>query len=432
MKYVCLIGTTLGENCSKELILKNLILLRIDQLIEFFPAIKREEGLMYVEPGALEITTVMTQLRSVLFEYKTLAELEQGTSISTRKPPVVDLSKQPVKKTSSMEPSRPLSIRQKGNKPPTSILSGTSKLSESMSNNKRAYVVPPAANSPVNSRKRSATELSRSDSDSSEIEYAEDSLMLKTKDNLFAICKNLQIDVSRSCKKDAIISAILRRKNQSKNKILTHHHRERIELNGAGYRGTDVTSLRTASRLEEPSISTMQTHIAANIGKAMDGIESRLSNNLTACVSETKRQSTQLQEELVATKATLAAERQQKKEFQKEATETLHEHVEIFGKISESATKPLMEVMRLFTQTNVAAIEKSISSNSVKTDTSPQPLVLPSSSPMILHHQHHHAAVLPSPNAYGPFPSLEQLMLYPYSANPQMIVIVICNISCNY
>ena len=67
MKYVCLIGTTLGENCSKELILKNLILLRIDQLIEFFPAIKREEGLMYVEPGALEITTVMTQLRSVLF-----------------------------------------------------------------------------------------------------------------------------------------------------------------------------------------------------------------------------------------------------------------------------------------------------------------------------------------------------------------------------
>ena len=261
---------------------------------------------MYVEPGALKITTVMTQLRSVLFEHKTLAELEQGTSISTRKPPVVDLSKQPVKKSSSIEPT-------------------------------------------------------------------EDSLMLKTKDNLFAICKNLQVDVSRSCKKDAIISAILHRKNQSKNIILTHHHREKIELNGAGYRGSDVTSLRTASRLEEPSISTMQTHIAANIGKAIDGIESRLSNNLTACVSETKRQSTQLQEELVATKATLAAERQQKKEFQKEATETLHEHVEIFGKISESATKPLMEVMRLFTQTNIAAIEKSTSPNSVKIDIPPQP-----------------------------------------------------------
>ena len=387
---------------------------------------------MYVEPGALEITAVMTQLRSVLFEYKTLAELEQGTSISTKKPPVVDLTKQPVKKSNSMEPTRALSIRHKGNKPPTSILSGTPKLSESMSNNKRVYAVPPAANSPVNSRKRSSTELSRSGSDSSEIEYTEDLLMLKTKDNLFAICKNLQIDVSRSCKKDAIISAILRRKNQSKNIIPTHHHRERIELNGASYRGTDVTSLRTASRLEEPSISTMQTHIAANIGKAMDGIESRLSNNLTACVSETRRQSTQLQEELVATKATLAAERQQKKDFQKEATETLHEHVEIFGKISESATKPLMEVMRLFTQTNIAAIEKSTSSNSVKADIPPQPLVLPSSAPMILHHQHHHHAVLPSPNAYAPFPSAEQLMLYPYSANPQMMVIVIYNISCNY
>ena len=138
---------------------------------------------MYVEPGALEITAVMTQLRSVLFEYKTLAELEQGTSISTKTPPVVDLTKQPVKKSNSMEPTRALSIRHKGNKPPTSILSGTPKLSESMmSNNKRVYAVSPAATSPVHSRKRSATELSRSGSDSSEIEYTEDLLMLKTKD----------------------------------------------------------------------------------------------------------------------------------------------------------------------------------------------------------------------------------------------------------
>ena len=69
----------------------------------------------------------------------------------------------------------------------------------------------------------------------------------------------------------------------------------------------------------------------------MDSIESRLSNNLTACVSETKRQSSILQEELVATKATLAAERQRKKEYKKETTETLNEHVEIFGKISQAA-----------------------------------------------------------------------------------------------
>ncbi len=41
---------------------------------------------MYVEPAALEITSVMTQLRSVLFEYKTLAELEQTTAPPTPLP----------------------------------------------------------------------------------------------------------------------------------------------------------------------------------------------------------------------------------------------------------------------------------------------------------------------------------------------------------
>ena len=56
------------------------MLLRHDQLIEFFPDIKTVKGLMYFEPAALEITSVMTQLRSVLFEYTTLAELEQTTA----------------------------------------------------------------------------------------------------------------------------------------------------------------------------------------------------------------------------------------------------------------------------------------------------------------------------------------------------------------
>jgi hypothetical protein len=88
----------------------------------------------------------------------------------------------------------------------------------------------------------------------------------------------------------------------------------------------------------------MQTHIAANIGKAIESFDNRLSNNLTACVSVTKNQSTLLQEELVATKATLAAERQQKKEYKKEETETRNEHVEIFGKISDAAIKPLWNV----------------------------------------------------------------------------------------
>jgi hypothetical protein len=45
--------------------MKNLMLLRHDQLIEFFPDIKRVKGLMYVEPAALK---------------KTLADLEQTTA----------------------------------------------------------------------------------------------------------------------------------------------------------------------------------------------------------------------------------------------------------------------------------------------------------------------------------------------------------------
>ena len=136
------------------------MLLRHDQLIEFFPDIKTVKGLMYVEPAALEITSVMTQLRSVLFEYTTLAELEQTTASPSRKPPVPVDPKQPViKKSKSTEnTTRPPSIRHKGNKPPTSI-SSSKKIPEPKVNNKRLYVPPPpAGNSPVSSRKRSATD----------------------------------------------------------------------------------------------------------------------------------------------------------------------------------------------------------------------------------------------------------------------------------
>jgi hypothetical protein len=186
-------------------------------LIEFFPDIKTVKGLMYVEPAALEITSVMTQLRSVLFEYTTLAELEQTTAPPSRKPPVPVDPKQPViKKSKSTEnTTRPPSIRHKGNKPPTSI-SSSKKIPEPKVNNRRLYVPPPSGNSPVSSRKRSATELSGYSSDFSEFEYTEDSLMLKTKENLFEICKNLQIDIARSSKKDLIISSILSRKTGSK------------------------------------------------------------------------------------------------------------------------------------------------------------------------------------------------------------------------
>ena len=103
------------------------MLLKPAQMMEYFPDIKTEKGLPYVEPAALEITALMTQLRSVLFEYKTLVDLEQkstGTISSGSKPPIAD-PKPYVKTKNSKEPTRPPSIRHKGNKPPTSIISSS-------------------------------------------------------------------------------------------------------------------------------------------------------------------------------------------------------------------------------------------------------------------------------------------------------------------
>ena len=399
------------------------MLLKPAQMMEYFPDIKTEKGLPYVEPAALEITALMTQLRSVLFEYKTLVDLEQkstGAISSGSKPPIAD-PKPYLKTKNSKEPTRPPSIRHKGNKPPTSIISSSAvKLPESK-NIKRSYETQAGYSPPVNnSRKRNATTtLSKSiSSDGSDVGYNEESLMLKTKENLLALCNNLQIDISRSSKKDVIISAIMHRKDRSKHVLPS---RERIELHATDSRVTEIPTLRSAGLGEFTSNVITQNNIAANIGKVMDGIESRLSNNLTSCVSETRKQSTMLQEELIATKATLAAERQQKKEYKKEATETLNEHVEIFGEISDAATKPLMEVMRLFTQNTMAAVEKSSTSASAKTDFPPQQPTVPSA-PTILHnyHQHQHHPVLPS-SAYAPLlPSVEQVMIHSYP-NQQMV-----------
>lgn len=118
------------------------MLLKPTQMIEYFPDIETEKGLPYVEPAALEITALMTQLRSVLFEYKTLVDLEQkstATISSGSKSPIVDPKPYVKTKNSSKEPTRPLSIRHKGNKPSISIIpSSTVKLPESK-NIKRSY-----------------------------------------------------------------------------------------------------------------------------------------------------------------------------------------------------------------------------------------------------------------------------------------------------
>ena len=173
----------------------------------------------------------------------------------------------------------------------------------------------------------------------------------------------------------------------------------------------------SARIVREGSNNIVQNHIVDNIGKVMDGIENRITNHLAACVSggnqsKSSSSTTMLQEELVATKATLAAERQQKKEHKQEATQQLNEHVEIFGKISEAATKPLMEVMRLFSQSknNSMASEStgtSIAGNNSIVNSHQQP-----STPMCQHNNfHQHQIVLPSSSYIGAVPSTEQLLL---------------------
>ena len=158
-------------------------------MIEYF---KTEKGLPYVDPAALETTALMTQLISVLFEYyKTLVDLEQRSTASISsgsKPPIAD-PKPHVKTKNSKEPTRPPSIRHKGNKSPTSIISSSAvKLpAESF---KRSYETQAGYSSPVvNSRKRNATtNLSKSiSSDSSDVGYTKDSLMLKRKENILVL-----------------------------------------------------------------------------------------------------------------------------------------------------------------------------------------------------------------------------------------------------
>ena len=167
-----------------------------------------------------------------------------GTISSGSKPPIAD-PKPYLKTKNSKEPTRPPSIRHKGNKPPTSIISSSAvKLPESK-NIKRSYESQAGYSPPVNSRKRNATTtLSKSiSSDSSDVGYNEESLMLKTKENLLALRNNLQIDISRSSKKDVIISAIMHRKDRSKHVLPS---RERIELHATDSRVTEVPTLRSA------------------------------------------------------------------------------------------------------------------------------------------------------------------------------------------
>ena len=134
-----------------------------------------------------------------------------------------------------------------------------------------------------------------------------------------------------------------------------------------------------------------QSQLLSEIGRAFSGVEKRISSSILASnVSEKSKyrhhhhhhhQSSSIYDELVAAKATLYAV----KEHKKEEKNALKEHVEIFGKISEAASKPIMETMRVFSQTTLAAFERSVSSTintpqQLQPTTTPMQVILPPSS----------------------------------------------------
>ena len=386
------------------------------KLIDYFPDVGADQGLSYIEPAALAVTSVMTHLKAVLLEFDILAGFEQkslstSSDASNRPPAICGFDKQPNSKGNKKsqaihEPVRAPSIRNLGK--PAILMSSTiiptaMKLPSEGHHNSKKRGCAIVISSPATSSRKKALPVPNNNLHLDD-QYTEEILMSKTKDQLLSLCSSLKISIPRSSNKNALVEAIMCNRGDGSKKLNMH---------------PIAVSEDTRTRIvrEGANNNIVQNHIVDNIGKVMNGIENRITNHLAACVSgcnqsKSSTSSTMLNEELVATKATLAAERQQKKEHKQEATQQLNEHVEIFGKISEAATKPLMEVMRLFSQSknNSMASEStgtSIAGNNSIVNSHQQP-----STPMCQHNNfHQHQIVLPSSSYIGAVPSTEQLLL---------------------
>ena len=274
----------------------------------------------------------------------------------------------------------------------------------------------------VTSSRKKALPVPNNNLNNPDDQYTEEVLMSKTKDQLLNLCTSLKLTISRSSNKKALVDEILCNKRDTPKRLNMRSITVREDT------GSQISREGGANNI-------VQSHMVDNIGKVMDGIESRIINHLTACVSggnqsKSSSLSNMQQDELVATKATLAAERQQKKEHKQEATQQLNEHVEIFGKISEAATRPLMEVMRLLSETkNNSMVSESTSSNTSSSIPGNNSIVNSHqhpSTPMCQHNNfHQHQIVVPSPSYISALPSTEQLLLLHAILNNQHSVIII-------
>ena len=376
------------QSLNKVSFLRDLLLISGDTLISDFPNILTDEGLSYTQPIVEVVKTVMVKLRDILMEQHELSLLEKKLMPATaargsQDPIAPKVTKDPIaakvtKEQPSMpkapkEPTRPPSIRNIGKQHTLQVSStpiNTFKPSDyrPISGSKRTIIeiVDDKSHSSAPNIRKKVTSNSESSYDD------EATLMLKTKDQLLNICSRLDIYLPKSSNKSTIIEAILSHKSRNRSTD------SRSISNNNTISSSRHTVLPTVQQEKEDYLQNKlyQSNILNDIGKQLNGIETRLNSNLQSTSEKTNNyqsSSSVFHDELVAARATLCALKEHKEEDKK----ALKDHVEIFGQISEASTKPIMEAMRLFSQTTLAAFEKSVnttSSTSSQQITSPPPI----------------------------------------------------------
>ena len=371
--------------------MKDLLLIQSVTIHDVFDKVDAHNGLSYIQPSVDVVKTVMVQMRDVLLDSVHLSEIEanmpsndtinesdddeasidarnKGTKTSFGKKKVIS------------EPSRPLSIRNLGKVP--------------LSN-----AVLPAALEPRSKKKtaiegiynRSSQIISSSKKRPADDEpnHSTEHLQLKTKDQLLLLCKSLNVSIPRGANKATIIELITN-DDMPSSRVKVVAPRANQSLGSISVKSTAQDATAISPRYHDTTRESLgavdQSQLLSEIGRALSGVENRISSSILASnVSEKSNyhhyhQSSSLHDELVAAKATLYAV----KEHKKEEKDALKEHVEIFGKISEAASKPIMEAMRLFSQTTLAAFERSASSTintpqQLQPTTTPMQIILPPS-----------------------------------------------------
>ena len=371
--------------------MKDLLLIQSVTIHDVFDKVDAHNGLSYIQPSVDVVKTVMVQMRDVLLDSVHLSEIEANmpsndtTNESDDDEASIDARNKGKmtsfgKKKVISEPLRPLSIRNLGKVP----LSNAAPAAPEPRSKKKT------ANEGIYNRSSQLISSSKKRPADDEPTHSAEHLQLKTKDQLLLLCKSLNVSIPRGANKATIIELITNDDMPSSRvKVVTPRAKQSlgsISSVKSSSQGTTAISPRYHDTTRESLGAVDQSQLLSEIGRALSGVENRISSSILASnVSEKSNyhhchQSSSLHDELVAAKATLYAV----KEHKKEEKDALKEHVEIFGKISEAASKPIMEAMRLFSQTTLAAFERSASSTintpqQLQPTTTPMQIILPPS-----------------------------------------------------